>query len=433
MRWWAALEILDTILEAGKGLVDEIEAYLVEGRSVSAELKRDVVSKSIKSHHYGLSIRCITGGCIGTSSTSNPADWKKCLLASIASAKMATSQVWSGLPDPRPLHGPPLAFDSSLEPEPGAVQDILQDMLEGASRHPVSVTSGGATISLDTITLANSHGVLYSRPQSLVSASLETIRETSTGYEFNSSFSRDFDPAAIGDRAGFLSSASVNGKEIGTGTYDVVLSPLAFAQLLSAVVVPALSGRNVHAGRSRLAGSLGMQVTDSRISVIDEPLRQGGPGSTRWDAEGTPTRRLPLIHEGILESFAYDLKTAYRYGAMTTGSAVRSGSGGLPAIGHHNLVIEGEGADLMEEPSLYVQDVVGAHTANPLSGDFSVELTNPFMVSGGTYEFPVRKAMMSGNVFEMLREIAGLGNDQRVIGSLLIPSIKLKKQQIIGK
>jgi PmbA protein len=176
-----------------------------------------------------------------------------------------------------------------------------------------------------------------------------------------------------------------------------------------------------------------MQVTDSRISVIDEPLRQGGPGSTRWDAEGTPTRRLPLIHEGILESFAYDLKTAYRYGAMTTGSAVRSGSGGLPAIGHHNLVIEGEGADLMEEPSLYVQDVVGAHTANPLSGDFSVELTNPFMVSGGTYEFPVRKAMMSGNVFEMLREIAGLGNDQRVIGSLLIPSIKLKKQQIIGK
>jgi predicted Zn-dependent protease len=41
--------------------------------------------------------------------------------------------------------------------------------------------------------------------------------------------------------------------------------------------------------------------------------------------------------------------------------------------------------------------------------------------------------MMSGNVYEMLREIAGLGNDQRFIGSLLIPSIKLKKQQIIGK
>lgn len=433
MRWWAALEILETILQAGKGLADEIEAYLVEGQSVSAELKRDVVSKSIKSHHYGLSIRCITGGRVGISSTSQPADWKKCLLASVASAKLATPQDWNGLPEPGSLLGPPLSFDASLEPGHGAVQDILQAMLEGASRHPVSVTSGGAAISVDTITLANSHGLLYSRPQSLVSASLETIREMSTGYEFNSSFSRDFDPAAIGDRAGFLAAASVNGKDLRTGTYDVILSPLAFAQLLSAVVAPALSGRNVHAGRSRFAGSLGTQVTDSMISVIDEPLRQGGPGSTRWDAEGTPTRRLPLIREGILESFAYDLKTAYRYGAVTTGSAVRSGSGGLPAIGYHNLVIEGAGTELMEDSSLYVQDVVGAHTANPLSGDFSVELTNPFMVSGGTYEFPVRKAMMAGNVFEMLRGIAGLGNDQRVIGSMLVPSIKLKKQQIIGR
>jgi PmbA protein len=432
MQWWVVLEILDKILKTGKDLGAEVEVYLVEGRSVSAELKREVVSKSIESHHFGLSIRIVMDGCIGISSTSNPADWKKCLEASVASTKLATPQVWNGMPDPTPITGPHLSFDSSLKPEPAIIKKILGSMLEGASRHPVSVTSGGATISLDTITLANSHGIRYSRPHSQVSVSLETIRETSTGYEFNSSCSLDFDPATIGDRAGFLAAASVNGKDIVTGNYDVILSPLAFAQLLSAVLVPALSGRNVHAGRSRLVDSLGMPVTDHGISISDEPLRKGGLGSTRWDAEGTPTRLLPFIRDGILESFAYDLKTAYRHGTKSTGSAVRSGASGLPAIGHHNLVIEGLSTNLMDESALLVQDVVGAHTANPLSGDFSVELTNPFMVSGGTYEFPVRKAMMSGNVFEMLREIAGLGNDQRIVGSMLIPSIKLKKQQIIG-
>ena len=432
MQWWVALEILDTILKTGRGLADEVEVYLVEGRSVSAELKREVVSKSIESHHFGLSIRSVTDGRIGISSTSNPANWKKCLEASLASVKLATPQVWKGMPEPMPITGTHLSFDPSLKPEPATIRKILLSMLDGASRHPVSVTSGGATISLDTITLANSHGILYSRQKSQVSASLETIRETSTGYEFNSSCSLDFDPAAIGDRAGFLAAESINGKDIGTENYNVILSPLAFAQLLSAVLVPALSGRNVHAGRSRLADSLGLSITDHSISISDEPLRKGGLGSTRWDAEGTPTRLLPFIRDGVLESFAYDLKTAYRYGAESTGSAVRSGAGGLPAIGHHNLVIEGESSNLMDEPALLVQDVVGAHTANPLSGDFSVELTNPFMVSGGTYEFPVRKAMMSGNVFDMLREIAGLGNDQRIIGSMLIPSIKLKKQQIIG-
>jgi len=86
----------------------------------------------------------------------------------------------------------------------------------------------------------------------------------------------------------------------------------------------------------------------------------------------------------------------------------------------------------MEEDAVYVQDVVGAHTANPLSGDFSVELTNPFRISGGEYGTPVRKAMLSGNVFEMLGNSTGLGKDDRVIGSLVVPSIRLQKQHIIG-
>ena len=140
MQWWVALEILDKILKTGTDLGAEVEVYLVEGRSVSAELKREVVSKSIESHHFGLSIRSVMDGCIGISSTSNPADWKKCLEASVASAKLATPQVWNGMPDPTPITGPHLSFDPSLKPEPATIKKILGSMLEGASRHPVSVT-----------------------------------------------------------------------------------------------------------------------------------------------------------------------------------------------------------------------------------------------------------------------------------------------------
>jgi PmbA protein len=432
MRWWAAVEILKDILKAGSGSADEVEVYLVEGRSVSAELKRTAVSKSIGSRHVSLSIRTITGGRIGTSSTSNPADWKRCLEAAVASGELATPQAWNGLPDPGPLGGADLSYDPALDPQPATARQILEAMVEGASRHPVQVTAGSASLSVGSVTLVNSHGIRYSRNQSLVSASLETIRENSTGYEFDTSYSCDFDPASIGDRAGFLAASSVHGKDIPTGTYDVILSPLAAAQLISAVLVPALSGRNVHAGRSRLAGSLGMQVADTAICVYDDPLLPRGLGSTRWDAEGIPTRKIPFIQDGILGKFAYDLKTAYRHGAESTGSAVRSGSDGLPAIGHHNLVIEGPETDLMDEPAVYVQDVVGAHTANPLSGDFSVELTNPFRVRDGSYESPVRKAMLSGNVFDLLFRTTGLGRDRRTIGSLIIPSIRLKDQHIIG-
>ena len=86
----------------------------------------------------------------------------------------------------------------------------------------------------------------------------------------------------------------------------------------------------------------------------------------------------------------------------------------------------------MDEPAIYVKDVVGAHTANPMSGDFSVELANPTWVEGGPWGTPVRKAMLSGNVFEMLRTIGGLGKDDRVLGTMILPSIRLNKQHIIG-
>jgi len=82
----------------------------------------------------------------------------------------------------------------------------------------------------------------------------------------------------------------------------------------------------VHAGRSHLASQLGEPIIDPQISIYDDPFRQKGLGSTFWDAEGMPTRRVEFVRDGTLSSFAYDLRTAYRYGKESTASAIRSGS-----------------------------------------------------------------------------------------------------------
>ena len=82
---------------------------------------------------------------------------------------------------------------------------------------------------------------------------------------------------------------------------------------------------------------------------------------------------------------------------------------------------------------VYVHNVVGAHTANPMSGEFSVELSNAFWMEDGSFETPIRSAMLSGNVFELHKEIAGLSRESRSIGSVILPSIKINKQHIIGK
>jgi PmbA protein len=434
MRWLVAVVWIDQLIHEAEKIVDEVEIFYVTGTSVSANLKQKKVDLATTTEDCGLGIRTIHKGRIGSSSTNDVSQWRECLNAAIASGKLATPQEWKGLPEPAPLSKVPLSFDDSVLVKPAVVIELIEKMLEGAAEHPAEVASGSASVSSSQVTLANSRDVRYIDKHTGVSVSLEAIRGQSTGYEFDhSSFLDEIDPISVGERATFFAAESDNGKEIATGEYDILLSPLAYGELLGNVFVPALSGRNVHAGRSRLAQSLGKIVADPMITMYDDPLLERANGSVRWDAEGTPTRRVDFIREGILETFAYDLKTAYRFGKKSTASAKRGGFGGLPSIGHHNFVVDGKRNEVADDRVVYVHNVVGAHTANPMSGEFSVELSNAFWMEGGEFDTPVRSAMLSGNVFDLHQHISGLSKESRAIGSMILPSVKINRQHIIGK
>jgi PmbA protein len=430
-----AVAWIEELFKQGEKRVDELEVYCFSGTSVSADLKQRHVSLCSSSVESGLCIRTIDKGKIGSSSTNDPQQWQACLDAAIAGGRLATPQEWRGLPDPVMLSKEDLAYDPSLVVEPEMAHDLLQGMLEGAAAHPeASVTSGGAGIAVGEITFANSHGIRYASRQSEVSISLEAISGQSTGYEFDHAFSRALvNPAKVGEQAAFLASRSAGGTDIPTGEYDVILSPIAYADLLSNIFVPALSGRNVLQGRSKLAGRIGETVTAPLLTLYDDPHRQGADGSTWFDAEGSPTRQLDFVRDGVLKVFAYDLKTAYRAGTESTGSAVRGGFAGLPAIGHHNVIVDGKREEIFDEPAIYIHSVVGAHTANSLSGDFSVEMSNPFRVKNGGLAEPVRGAMLTGNFFDLQKQVVALGKETRAVGSYILPPVKVNKIRVIGK
>ncbi len=424
--------LIDTIIRAGEALVGEVEVYIAGGESVSAELKKTKIGIASGSHAMGLGIRTIDHGRIGSSATTDPAAWRKCRDAAVSSGTLATPQEWGGLPQPSIQDRPLLSFDPEVRVEAGIAETAIYKMLKGAEEYPVNVMSGSADLSTGYLTLANSHGVRYSTKKSSFSVSLEAISDQSTGYEFDHSVTMSVDPENVGKKAAFFAHHGRSGEDLPTGDYSLILSPMALAQLLGNVFVPAVNGRSVHAGRSKLAKSLGELVADTSISMYDDPFRTYGPGSTWWDAEGIPTRRIDIVRDGVLTEFLYDLKTCYRYGKSSTGSALRSGYGGLPGIGYHNLVFDGPRSDIRDEPAIYVHDVVGAHTANPMSGDFSVEISNPSWVEDGDFGNPVRKAMYAGNVFDLLKEIEGIAHGERVIGSMVLPEVRLSGQHIIG-
>ena len=421
----------DHILKYGEKRVEEVEVFTVGGTALSVHLKGRMIDSAIITRTWGMGIRTFEKGRIGFSSTSDPGRWKECLEAAIVSGNVATPQEWGGLPERGELPSRAPTADPAVTPEPDIVLPLAEGMMQGAETYPdVRITGGEVDLFKGEVAINNSRGVEYQAPRTRVSLSLETIKGDSTGYEFETSTFLDVHPSVIGNKAAFLAAHGASGGGIQTGNHEIILSPTASAQLIGQIVIPALSGRNVHAGRSQLARLRGKQCMDQSISLYDNPFARG-LGSTDWDAEGVPARRIDFICDGVLQQFAYDLKTAYRYHEESTASAVRSGFGGSPSIGAHNLILEGQRTDIFEERALYVHDIVGAHTANPLSGDFSVELANAYWVEGNEPREAVHHAMYAGNVFDMLRSVVGMGKESRVVGALILPPLRIPAQRII--
>ena len=242
MRWWAAVvltnlmpgadtgALVDDIIRAGRRIADEIEVYIAAGESVSAELKKTSTGLATGNKTLGLGIRTIVKGKIGISGTNNPMAWKPCLDAAVASGRLATGQEWRGLPSPEVQDRPPLSFDPGLRIDADQASALLHDMIDGAGKYPVQVTSGSADLSTGGVTMGNSHGILYSSQKTFLSISLETIKGQSTGYEFDQSSTMIPDPARVGERAAFFAWHGESGVDVKTGEYDIIVSPVALAQ-----------------------------------------------------------------------------------------------------------------------------------------------------------------------------------------------------------
>ena len=165
---------------------------------------------------------------------------------------------------------------------------------------------------------------------------------------------------------------------------------------------------------------------------MDDGLLPGGLDSSAFDAEGVPSQKTVLIEDGVLKGFLYDSYTAGKDGVQSTGNADRAGYSDVPSVGIRNMIISSPDArDLLAETKGYkVGGLIGAHTANPISGDFSVEARNCFFVAPGEAAKPIRSLMLAGNVFELLKGIE-VGTDVRAVGGIVTPTVKFT-MKVVG-
>jgi PmbA protein len=428
--------LLERALSGGAGLA---EVYQKASRLLSVEAKDRRVDAVETAVTFGYGLRVIKDGRLGFSYSNDKGDMERVVQDALQSAGFTERDEFLDLPGPgRPQA--PKVFDAEIAEmkEEEAVERALLVEREALAEDArvKKIRKASASFAANDTLIVNSRGVSSGYASTFCSAHLmaavEEGGDSQMGWEYQGGrFLSDVDFGMVGRSAARRALDMLGARKMTARKTHVVLDSLVATEFLS-VLVAMLSSENVQKGKSLLKGRVGQEVLSGLLDIIDDGLLPGGPGTRHVDDEGVPTRRNVLVKNGVLRGFMYNTSTAGRDGAASTGNAVRASFSSVPGVGPMNLFIDA--ADAVQgrpgtqemfgsvDSGLYVTEAMGIHTANPISGEFSIGVSGLWF-DKGQRRFPVKEAVLSGNMLDFFGKVRAVAGDLRFLGGIGSPSL----------
>ena len=322
----------------------------------------------------------------------------------VAVAKAAVhGDYFYGLPEKQPAKRVAL-FDKKIA-QISEVQllDMGEELASGITEQHTILSTGSLSKETSTDYLFTSEGVQHVEQQTSLSAVAECIarqgEKVSSAWDYKQE--RQWFPlspfaAAIGRKT----NAFLHANQLQEKPPVVIIKPEPFAELLDHAFLSNLDVKRVEKGKSLFADKVDKQVLSSTVTITDDAQLPYGQHSHTIDFEGTPGQKTPLFQHGVLKNFIYDYNTALHAGKTPTGNADFS------AIDFTNVVVEGEFQEV--DHALIVDSVIGAHTAEEVSTDFSVTVDRAYLLKNGQ-KVPVTGFMLSGKVLHALQNTVSIG------------------------
>lgn len=395
-----------------------------------------------ESDQSGVSVRLLKGGRQASSSVAGldeeDLDWaiEKGLGAA---AYVPRSSYFDRFAEPQGDPGPPSTVDPRVaDPEVGRLMDAIdplaQRVLDAEGIDYFEAVTGAYR---GTFAVANSQGIgiwdrnAYERTSlELRFEDLGQHRYTVTQAYARQPLSYERDLAGRTEEAISLVRSTKERGKLGSPASTVILDPMAASGLLNRVS-NAVRGQEAARGRTNFAGQLGEQVASPELTLVDRPRSEEGVRVQRADDEGIATRTTPIIQDGVLETYLYDWNAALETGAAPTGHGLRPRSKryeGGPAARPCNLEIEPGTWSLEEMIEEVDRGVIvrgpflGSFTASPVTGDFSLVAPLAFLIQDGQLRHAVPSTTVTGNLFEALGSIQGVGEEtRRLVNGLSAP------------
>ncbi|WP_295169352.1 TldD/PmbA family protein [uncultured Brevundimonas sp.] len=440
-------DLLNDIVKAAlKAGADAAEAVSADRRSLSVGVRNGKLEDVEREESRDLGLRVFVGQRQASVSASDlsPATQARLVERAVAMARLAPEDPHAGFaPEDRLARGPFIDLDL-FDPSERSAQTLEQVSAEAEAAAlavpGVARSEGGhAGWSSSRWRLVTSHGFDGAYEGSAFSLGVGVIAEKDgameRGGESRSTRHLSDLPGAdlIGRTAGERAVARVGPRKIASTTAPVIFDNRMAGQIVSPAI-GAISGPSIARGTSFLKDRMGQRVFAEGVTLIDDPFRPRGMGSTPFDDEGAMVEKRALFDDGVLTTWLLNSASARQLGLETTGHASR-GLAGPSGVSTHNLHMEPGERDLAglmadARTGLLVTSMFGP-SLNGNTGDWSAGVSG-FWFENGVIAYPVSEVTVAGKLIDLYLRIQR-GSDLEFRGGFNVPSLMFDAVAIAGK
>jgi len=436
----------DLIAAARKAGADAAEAVLAQRASLSVGVRNGALEEVEREESRDLSLRVFVGRRQATVSSSDlsPATRARLIERVVAMAKLAPEDPYARLATAEELARgalPDLELFDPSEPTPAELERAAMEAEAAAlGVDGVAKSEGGhASTSSSRWRLVTSEGFDGVHRGSVFSLGASVIAEKDGVMERGGEhramrWLADLPSAEeIGREGGRRAVRRVGARKIASTTAPVIFENRVATQVLSPLI-SAMAGPSVARGMSFVKDRLGQAVLPSAQSIIDDPFRPRGLGSTPFDDEGLPVSKRALVEDGVITTWLMNLSSAAQLGMTSTGHASRGGAGPSGVSGHNIHLTPGvrdlDGLMADAGKGLLVTSMFGP-SLNADTGDWSAGVSG-FWFEDGAIAHPVNEVTVAGNLLDLYARLIA-GSDLEFRGSFNSPSLMFDAVAIAGK
>lgn len=427
--------------------IDEFEIYFLSNLNTSIKIYQGKIENFSNNQNQGISFRGMVEGKMGYSYSESMEDEDIDFLINevIENANCIESLDKQFIYGEKANYTDTITYSSAIE---NLDIDLVKDFLIKMEEYALSIDERVKKVNFCSFAMGsgekiikNSKGLELHSKENICYTYISVIAEENgivkTGSHFQ--LGRDFSKFDYKELSEVAVKRALN--KFGTITLTevpktCVIENLAFSSLLGAMS-NIFSAEAVQKNISKLKGKLNEPVASSIVTLVDDPFLKDGLANSSFDDEGVPTSYKEIIQDGILKTYLYNLKTAYKDGVSSTGNGVKGSYKGTVGISSFNLYIKPSDKSFDKvieniKEGIFITDFAGLHSGlNTISGDFSLA-GEGFYIKDGKIDRPLNQITISGNFFELLKNIKDIASDIKFsFSSVGSPSIVVEGLKVV--